>query len=113
MIFGLARIPAILDGSKTVTRRPAKKDHAGYLPCRYRPGRTYAVQPGRGKATVARIRVTDVRMEPLSGVYSPGEAQAEGFASVEEFCDYWLRLHGDMNAETVIYRIAFELVRDP
>lgn len=62
MIFGQEMIDAVLAGRKTVTRRPVKfldgptRDWLR-VPCRYKPGRTYAVQPrieeGRAKVGAA------------------------------------------------------------
>lgn len=41
----------IIRGEKTMTRRPIKP---GETTCRYRPGRDYAVQPGRGNVLGVR-----------------------------------------------------------
>src|SRR5690606_26680202 len=41
-------------------------------------GRTYAVQPGRGKPAVARIRITDIRQERLQDI-SWNDLEAEGY----------------------------------
>lgn len=39
---------------------------------------TYAVQPGRGKPAVARIRITDIRCEDVREISDP-DIRAEGF----------------------------------
>jgi len=44
---------------------------------KWRVGNTYAVQPGRGKCGVARIRVTGIRRERLQSI-SKNDALAEG-----------------------------------
>lgn len=44
-------------------------------------GHTYAVQPGRGKPAVARIRITEIRREKLMNI-SHADAQAEGYDGI-------------------------------
>ena len=87
----------VLDGSKTQTRRIIKPDqclsssslYEPYLAVVqrlqgynwkdvYRVGVDYAVQPGRGKPAVARIRITDIRREDVRTISAP-DIRAEGF----------------------------------
>lgn len=59
--FAPAHVRLILRGSKTQTRRRAKGDD----PARWRRGRSYAVQPGRGKPAACRVKVVEqVGCEP-------------------------------------------------
>ena len=91
----------VLDGTKTQTRRPVKDDekliggdvgksmwvHSGahnaamqqiIAPrARFVTGKTYAVQPGRGKKAVGRIRVTKIRRQRL-GEISEEDCMHEG-----------------------------------
>jgi hypothetical protein len=67
----LARL--IRAGRKTQTRRPARVEPV----CRYQPGKTYAVQPGRGQFAVCRIHVTTVRKE-LAGEIAFADAGRRG-----------------------------------
>jgi len=81
----------VLDGSKTQTRRLVKRheimDDDGNvcitgnttdLPrIKWQVGRTYAVQPGRGKKAVARYKLLDIRCERLQDI-TPEDAIAEG-----------------------------------
>lgn len=104
MIFRQDMVDRILSGEKTQTRRPAPPPPAQ---CRYRVGRTYAVQPGRGLHGVCRIRVVSwlrCRVTPIS----PRDARAEGFLSPAEFYARWVDLHGSLDGSC--YRIEFELV---
>ena len=130
MLFKREMIDAILEGRKTATRRPVKYQSVPvpylpgaahgvvlhheamvHVPCRYRVGRIYAVQPGRGKKAVARILVTDVcrsRWRRINEV----AARAEGFASREAFFDYVRGLHGaDLDLDGEVWVIKFELVK--
>ena len=110
MIFKPELIEKILAGEKTVTRRPVKYDPAGEpLPCRYEPGRDYALQPGRGKKAVGRIRVLDVRREPLAEV-DTADARREGFYGGPEFAAYWSKLYGSYDPTELVDRIEFELL---
>jgi len=53
---------------------------------KWQVGRTYAVQPGRGKPAVGRIKITAIRKELLTEI-TEEDAKAEGMTS-----DYWDRL---------------------
>ena len=119
MIFAPDLCEKILAGEKTVTRRRVKYDDQGRaLPCRYKVGKVYAIQPGRGKKAVGRMRVTLVSPypgEPL-GRLSDLQAALEGFQFIlgdgdpVAFEDYWRRLYGSYNPRTMVWRIEFELV---
>ncbi|MFA4974630.1 MAG: ASCH domain-containing protein [bacterium] len=59
----------VLDGTKTQTRR--LRAQPPYV------GRTYAVQPGRGKPAVGRIRITAIRQQRVQDITAE-DALAEG-----------------------------------
>jgi hypothetical protein len=59
----------------------------------YQVGKSYAVQPGRGQKSVARILLTGLRKEAVNAI-SPEDALAEGFTSRDEFFATWLNIHG-------------------
>jgi hypothetical protein len=100
MIFGPELIGKVLSGEKTVTRRRSS---------RYQVGKVYAVQPGRGKRHVGHIRVFGVNEEPLLTVTRSGEPRKEGFQSYAHFFGYWRELHGDVDYQEIVTRIAFRL----
>lgn len=108
MIFRPELVDRILAGAKTQTRRVVRPDR----PCRYRPGRTYAVQPGRTRRGVARIRITAVRAERLSRI-TAADARAEGFDSIPAFFEYWDHLHGPSSNRPIdVWVISFVLDAD-
>ena len=75
----------------------------------YEIGKTYAVQPNRGKKAVARIRLTAVRREPVA-VISEKDARAEGFTSSEEFLTTWRSIHGQSaDLQQEVWVLEFEL----
>lgn len=112
----------VLNGDKTQTRRPARPhdrimrykesgDH--YIKglyndqmkrMRYQIGKTYAVQAGRGKHSIGRIRLLDIRLESLYDL-SLSDAMAEGILPEKDksvsyptsfllgFIQTWIRLY--------------------
>ncbi len=83
MIFAKAdHIRQIIAGTKTQTRRLAKI--GGRL---YSVGRTYAIQPGRGKPGIpqGRILITGCRLELRCDRISVEDAKAEGGYTPEEY----------------------------
>lgn len=89
MIFRPDLARAVMRGAKSQTRRPVKP---GEQRCRFHPGGSYAVQPGRGEPAIGRIVVTRVTRERLVEL-TPADADAEGFATVAEFARTWLDLY--------------------
>jgi uncharacterized protein YhfF len=88
MIFQPELVRLIRQGRKTQTRRLVKTSQS----CRYKPGKNYAVQPGRGEPAIARIQITAVRQERLGDI-AYTDARAEGFATTDDFKTYWISVH--------------------
>lgn len=108
MISRRELVDLILEGKKTEIRCKVKPGE----PCRYEVGKTYAVQPGRGKPAVARIRVLSVRKEELWQL-TLADAQREGFGGlfpVRDFYRYWKSLYGEVDALQEVWAIRFEVV---
>jgi len=87
----------------------------------WRVGKTYAVQPGRGKKAVGRIRITAIRREALQDV-SCDDALQEGAypygrgiwsTAVEEFAELWDSIHDKpgttWNDNPAVWVLTFEL----
>ncbi len=103
MLF-IHTIDKVLSGEKTQTRRlikppndvPVWNGHNGeqraiigigkmasmnvdrWVDVQYAVGKTYAVQPGRGKKSVARIQITGIRKEDVRQICD-ADIRAEGF----------------------------------
>ena len=120
MLFKLELCEAILAGRKTQTRRVEKPGDVelydqkviggkivDYIRAVVRNGRvlwevgrTYAIQPGRGKKAVGRFLLTDIRQEQLRDI-SEEDAEAEGFPFYDtwrilsgiRFAEYWDTIH--------------------
>ncbi len=102
MIFGPDMVWKVKAGSKTQTRRKIRGD------CRYKPGRAYAIQTGRGKPATAHITITSVEEQEL-GAITLREAKAEGFRTRAEFEDYWKGLYGSHDPKERVHVISFLL----
>lgn len=79
----------VLSGEKTQTRRLKKPGQKRSV---YKVGQTYAVQPGRGKKAVARIRITDIWEEDVRRI-SEKDVLAEGFLERRDFLGVWCKMH--------------------
>jgi hypothetical protein len=131
VIFGNQLLPKVLDGSKTVTRRPVKYERiqpfGGFTEleevarvCKYKVSIAYAVQPviesgpgkGRGGKAVAHIRIKHVLRRPLGHYLLTAECNREGFTHFTAFRDYWTALYGSYDPTQLVDRIEFELVPD-
>lgn len=115
MIFSPDLAEKVVAGQKTVTRRPRTGSNpsgkpGGWSddPCRYKPGQSYAVQPGRGKKAIGRIRVLSVRPETMTQL-DDDEARLEGFANTSEFVAKWLATYGKGSWLDIVWRIEFEV----
>ena len=97
MIFSNEHIEKIRNGTKTQTRRQK---------CNYRPGRSYAVQPGRGKPELFRITILDIRRERLGDI-SEADCIAEGYPSRDAYREVWTSINGVWDPDQFVYVIDF------
>ncbi|MCU0464247.1 MAG: hypothetical protein MUF38_06730 [Anaerolineae bacterium] len=117
MIFAHT-LEQVLSGQKWQTRRLVKLGESleknRYIikangRVRYEVGKTYAVQPNRGKKSVARILMIGIRRERV-GEISHDDAIAEGFRSREDFLNTWRAIHGqDADLSREVWVFEFEL----
>ncbi|MEO8609047.1 MAG: ASCH domain-containing protein [Chloroflexota bacterium] len=119
MIFAHT-LDKILCGEKRQTRRLVKPNEELFqadLPVYvksgkrtvYQVGKSYAVQPNRGKKSVARIVLTGLRKESVKAI-STEDALAEGFLSREDFFATWRTIHGkDADLQREVWVLEFSL----
>jgi hypothetical protein len=121
MIFQYT-LDLLLSGRKTQTCRLAKPGETavrgsdGAIEAvkagrrdKYRVGKTYAVQPARTAAAVARIRLTGIERKNVQAI-TEAEAQAEGYDTREEFFAVWRDVHGEKKLTAEVWALRFELV---
>jgi hypothetical protein len=75
---------------------------------KWRVGSTYAIQIGRGKSQIGRIKLSAINNQMLQTI-STKAAIAEGFSSRTEFFQTWKRIHGDMPFTRRVWVLTFEL----
>ena len=122
MIFAHT-LDKLIQGHKWQTRRLVKPDESfvesgaikkGSHRLMYVVGRTYAVQPNRGKKAVARILLTGLRREQVHAI-TEEDAHAEGFVSRDEFLATWYTiygLNGDLNREVWVFEFKLDTIID-
>jgi hypothetical protein len=73
---------------------------------KWQVGKSYAIQPGRRKKSVGRIEITEIYQERL-GQMTAEDALAEGFASLGEFQQTWIQIHGHYDPALPVWVITF------
>lgn len=112
----------VLKGQKTQTRRLMKEGDVavqddlnqiqavhGHGREKWRVGKTYAVQTGRGHKAIASIRLKAIDAQKASDI-SKQEAMKEGYQTREEFLESWKMIHGEANLAAQVWVLTFELV---
>jgi hypothetical protein len=109
VIFEPEHVRLIRDHRKSQARIPVDVVTAVPLkvvPCRYVPGRMYAVTSRASRRTELYVTVFDVRQQALAEV-SAIDVRREGFMFRRDFERYWERLHGGYDPDMLIWAIAF------
>lgn len=102
MTFGTT-LAKVLDGTQTLFHLPIERRYV------YLVGKVYSVQAHRSKDTVASIKITSVREEPL-GAVNEEEARAEGFDSLDAFKASWSKRFGPFDPTQDVRRVEFRLI---
>lgn len=104
MIFTPENADKVKAGTKTATRRIVGSRW-------YKPGQEWAVQPGRNLKAICRIRLTDVRQEPLQNI-ALADVVAEGCADLIEFARLWDRLNprSPWADSPIVWVLTFEMI---
>lgn len=113
---------AIFDGRKTQTRRVRKpSDQAVYGADgkieavlvngreKWRVGKTYSIQPARGKPQIGRIRIVGLEAENVTDI-TESDARHEGSADKADFLRTWEKVNGAANLDADVWVVKFELV---
>ena len=103
MIFQYT-LEQVLSGKKTQTRRRIRPGRKFV----YQAGKTYTIQPKRSQSAVARFEALAVRKQQL-GEMTQDEAVAEGFGSIAEYQELWVRQYGSFNPDKEVWVIEFKL----
>lgn len=109
MMFDATTVKKIQEEKKTVTRRLLRKD--GKRPATV--GRIQTIKVDRTKNRYGKIKILDVRQEPLRDIIKPGEVQKEGFESVAEYLNYFTIVNCTNDWDKTVWRIEFEVVENP
>ncbi len=133
IMFAPDMLELVLSGKKTQTRRqvkhgqsiielyadPNEPDEIGCVVDgggkrdvkKWRVGNTYAIQPGRGKKGVGRVRILSIRLERFCDI-SQADAVAEGFTDPAGFYAKIRELYGDdFDLSQPCWCLTFELIR--
>lgn len=104
---------AVMAGRKSVTRRLVSDNPRSPWwreECSLVVGRDYAVCPGRGKDQIGRVRIVSVDRRSLAP-FNTGEAQAEGFHSVDAFVQAWKAINGSVDWSARVWRVEFQVAQ--
>lgn len=123
MIFKPESCEKILKDEKSQTRRIVKSgewlvelDGGGKIVFRepatpkWETGKTYAIQPGRGKAAVGRFMLLDIQQERVKDI-SEADAIAEGFSSISEFFGLFESINGKGALDKEVWVLVFEVAK--
>jgi len=138
MIFNEDSVNLILRGEKTQTRRPKRPGEwwtgslgqivwvcDGNNRLKWEVGRTYAIQPGRGKKAVGRFRLTGIRCERVAdvsdvdaalegiayrrGSLTYGSTKLEGKTASEAYLNLWQRIYPKSDLTEMAWILEFEV----
>ena len=91
-----------MDGTKTQTRRLSKRT--------YKAGRTYGVRSRRFDKSAAHIQILQAQQQRLGDI-TLEDVKAEGFGSLDEFKETWIKINGEWNPDQTIAAYEFKLIK--
>jgi hypothetical protein len=129
VIFRPELAQKVLAGEKTVTRRVVSDNPRSPWwrdECAYNVGQDYAVQPGRGKPTIGRLRIIRVTRQALGEAFGQfgdratadrpdvrREARLEGFNDAVAFQLAWLKINRTYDESALVWRVEFKPIPNP
>lgn len=102
MLFSKELIELILAGKKTMTSRDAIQFRAGDLTI-LMANKDYSKISGKC------IRFIRIYCKPI-GSFTEEDAQKEGFGTLEEFKEYWIKTFGEWKSDMTLFVHEFELI---
>ena len=102
MLFKKSLIAKVIDGSKTQTRRGTART--------YKVGRTYGVTCRRYQKSQAHIQILKAQQQRLCDI-SLADVKAEGFNTLEEFKETWIKINGSWNPDQTVTAYKFQLTK--
>lgn len=100
ILFKQEHVDLIQDDRKTQTRRTGK--------LRWKVGSIRQAKTGYKKdSEFANLRINAIRQEPL-GLITEADALAEGYNSIEEYKEVFVRIYGFWDDELLVWVIDFE-----
>jgi hypothetical protein len=102
--------PANTEGDAVTYHADDGNPHPSAWRVKWQVGKTYAVQPARGKPSIARIEITriDAEWQGVAGI-SDEQAKTEGFTSRDEFLVTWEAIHGANMLTVPVWVLTFKL----
>jgi hypothetical protein len=100
MLFKKALLAKVLDGSKVQTRRLSTR--------RYHVGRVYGVTCRRYQKSQAHIQITQAKQQKIGDI-TLEDVRKEGFNTLEEFKQTWLKINGTYDPEQLVTAYEFRL----
>jgi hypothetical protein len=100
MLFKKPLLEKIIDGSKTQTRRTSKQT--------YKVGQTYGVTCRRYQKSQGHIQILNAK-QPRLGDITQEDVKAEGFQTLDEFKETWIKINGEWNLNQLVTAYEFRL----
>lgn len=91
----------LTDFVEVFTAKDSVAYNEGRIRTKWQVGRTYAVQPGRGKSGIGYIEITDIRREDVRNI-SQDDALSEGFETPLYFLQTWSALNPSAGVRLVM-----------
>lgn len=102
MLFKKQLLAKVMDGSKTQTRRLSART--------YKVGRTYGATCRRYQKPQAHIQILQAQQQRLGDI-TLQDVKAEGFNTLKEFKETWIKINGNWNPDEVVTAYEFQLVK--
>ena len=107
MMFDDLTINKIQQDQKDETRRLVRNNRRPAV-----PGSIHKLKKDRTNKVYGWIKILDCHQEKLGDLTEEG-AKAEGFNSIDEYLDYFEKVNGTKDPDTMVWVVKFELIFNP